>query len=122
MSAMSCATCSDVAKLLYVPDGALDIVTLTEAVCPVEGCNNLGVRGNYRDRCTFHGKTWFPCARDDQKKLQPNRRGYELLGPEFQRNFKPGACTTCCCELEVCVAIGYSHQCCNRDGLAPGPT
>eukprot|EP00978_Attheya_sp_CCMP212_P044813 scaffold323497_cov59-Attheya_sp.AAC.2 len=97
---MSCATRSDVAKLLCVAYlmGRL-ISSPIEAVCPpVEGCNNLGVRGNYGDRYAFHGKTWFPRARDDQKKLRPNRHGYELLGPEFQRNFKSGACSTCCCE------------------------
>eukprot|EP00978_Attheya_sp_CCMP212_P035684 scaffold156792_cov69-Attheya_sp.AAC.2 len=107
---MSGMTRSDVVKFLCVCDGVLDLVTLTEAVYPVEGCNNLGVQGNYRDMCNFHGKTWFPHARDDQNKLQPNCHGYELLGPEFHWNYKPGACLTCCCKLEVCVAIGYSNH------------
>jgi hypothetical protein len=111
LSAVTCVTRLDVTKLLCVPDGVLDLVTLTEVVCPVEGCSNLGIQGNYRERCAFYGrKTWFPCVRDDQKKLRPNCCGYEFLGPEFQRNFKPVPCTTCGCELEVCLAIGYSHH------------
>ena len=36
MSAVTCVTRLDVTKLLCVPDGMLDLVTLTEVVCPVE--------------------------------------------------------------------------------------
>jgi hypothetical protein len=100
----------EVASLLSVPDAALDLVTLLDEPCTTQGCNNLGIKGNCGGRCAFHSQSWFPQAKDKQNNLRTNRRGYELLGPEYQRNFGTKKPAMCCCNLEVCVGIGYSHH------------
>eukprot|EP00978_Attheya_sp_CCMP212_P024157 scaffold75504_cov56-Attheya_sp.AAC.2 len=109
---MAVSTQLDVAKLLCgtVPEGALDLVTLSEETCTIKECNNLAIQGNYC-ACAFHGngKTWFP-RKTDGTNLLANHRGYILLGPEFQRNFLKNPPTCCCCVNEVCVSIGYSNH------------
>eukprot|EP00978_Attheya_sp_CCMP212_P021547 scaffold63058_cov69-Attheya_sp.AAC.1 len=102
---------ADVASLLCVPEGALDLVTLSNEICMAKGCNAMAVKSNYQ-KCAFHGKKWFPCkhAAAGGKELLVNRRGYELLGPEYQRCFGTNKPSSCCCDLEACVGIGYSHH------------
>jgi hypothetical protein len=101
---------ADVASCLCVPDGTLDLVTLLDETCPTQGCNNLGIHGYGGGRCVFHSQSWLPRAKDKDNKLRANRRGYELLGPEqHQRNFSSGF-GACCCDLEVCIGIGYLHH------------
>eukprot|EP00978_Attheya_sp_CCMP212_P047789 scaffold430535_cov106-Attheya_sp.AAC.1 len=79
---------ADVASLLCVPEGALALIILSDEICTAKGCNAVAVKSNYH-KCAFHGKKWFPCkhAAAGEKELIMNRRGYELLGPEYQRNF-----------------------------------
>ena len=100
---------SDLANELSIPLAALDTVMLSTRQCRRAGCALYAAQHNF-GYCVLHSQSWFPKEVNRFGQPSANRRGYDMYGPQFLRNFTGKTVSSCCCSSPLCKRLGNSHD------------